>query len=198
MGTPVKPVVQFTSYLVTITTLLWGFTLVCDRLYSLHVIYTEEVSRLRDETWLRENCQDPVFYTNLRGHTDICTQVEGNARRNLPLFAVKQMLQNTYLCGTRPCVEQAAALAGWVMALSAPVLGLLAVAAVLCPVLLVQMIRVGVEALRPSFHHPGGFYSLPVQPPCEDGACVVPRRYPLYRLPCFEEESDWDATRKTV
>lgn len=185
MGTLVKPVIQFTSYLATFSTLLWMLTLLCDRLYSLHTIYRDEVSRLADEAWLRSNCQDPVFFTNLRGHTDICSQVERNARRNLALFAVRQVMQDTTLCGAQSCGEQLAGLVTWFMALSAPLMVLIAGMALLCPVLLVQVLRVVTEAFRPTFHQHGGFYSLPVQAQIEQHPASA--RYPMYRLPCFEE-----------
>lgn len=185
MGTLIKPVMQFTSYLISLGTVLWLLTLACDRVYSLLTIYRNEVSRLADEAWLRNNCQDPVFYTNLRGHTDICTHVEQNARRNLALFALKEVMQSTFLCGTVSCSEQMAATVTWFMTLSMPLMVLITGMAFLCPVILVQLVRVLTEAFRPSYHQHGGFYSLPVQPQIEQHP--PPGRYPLYRLPCFEE-----------
>ena len=186
MGTPVKPAIQFVSYFLTCASTLWLVTMVCDRFYALHLTYREEAARLADEEWLRSNCRDPVFYANLKGHTDVCAQVERNAMRNLVLFSLRKVMQGTYLCGEISCTDQAAVVLAWFMQLSAPLMILVSAMAVVCPFVLVQLVRVVHEAFLPTPHVPlhHGFYSLPVQP--QNDQTSLPR-YPLYRLPCFED-----------
>ena len=195
MGTLAKPAIQFTSYLVTALTVLWVVTVLCDRVYAFHTTYRDEVARRADEEWLWKNCRDPVFYANLKGHTDVCTQVESNARRNLLLFSARQVMQGAYLCGALTCGEQVVALAAWFLQLSTPFMVLVSVMAVVCPLVLVQVLRVVVEAFRPVHHAAGGFYSLPLQPPRQDHPFLT--RYPAYTLPSIEEVYD-DAGKKGV
>lgn len=182
MGTLVKPVIRFTSYLLSTGSVLWVVTMCCDRLYALHTTYREAAAGLANEEWLRVNCQDPVFYSNLKGHTDICAEVERNARRNLLLFSLAQVMRETYLCGATSCAEQLAAVCTWFLHLSTPVMLIVGVMAFLCPLVLVQLLRVVVEAFSPSHHTFGGYYSLPLQPPLEEGM-----RNHWYRLPPPEE-----------
>jgi hypothetical protein len=169
MATLVKPVVRFVSYLTSAASALWLVALLCDRLYQFNITYREAAAERANEDWLRENCRDPVFYSNLKSHSDLCSTVERNARRNLLFFSLNQVLAETYVCGATSCTEQAAAVVAWYFRLSTSLMLLVSAMAVLCPLVLVQLIRVVVEALRPPHqHHPGAFYAYapPIEPQC--------------------------------
>jgi hypothetical protein len=51
-----------------------------DALSALYMAYKRACMRLENETWLRKNCRDPVFFSNMRAHTTLCADVEANAR----------------------------------------------------------------------------------------------------------------------
>ena len=53
----------------------WGVAFITTRVYSLHEAYIEELGRRNDEKWLLAQCQYPEFYSNLRQHSDLCTEV---------------------------------------------------------------------------------------------------------------------------
>ena len=55
-----------------------GFFL--DALSAIYTAYNRACMRLDNESWLRTNCKDPVFFSNMRAHTNICSDVEANAR----------------------------------------------------------------------------------------------------------------------
>jgi hypothetical protein len=57
-----------------------GCCVAMDALNSFYTAYSRAALRLEDESWLRENCKDPVFFNNMRAHTTVCTDVEANAR----------------------------------------------------------------------------------------------------------------------
>ena len=46
-------------------------------LYTAHEL---ALQRLDSEAWMLKNCRDPVFSSQLRAHTDVCSQVEASAR----------------------------------------------------------------------------------------------------------------------
>jgi hypothetical protein len=70
---------SITEVLGTCVTVLLGFVGV-DCLGALYAAYKRACMRLDNERWLRDNCRDPTFYSNMRAHTDVCSEVETNAR----------------------------------------------------------------------------------------------------------------------
>jgi hypothetical protein len=57
-----------------------GASFFADSLSTLYASWQRALMKLEDEKWLRENCKDPIFYTNLKSYTTVCSQVEANAR----------------------------------------------------------------------------------------------------------------------
>ena len=51
-----------------------------DWLSMLYTAYRRAAMRLDDERWLLENCRDPLFFSKMRAHTTVCSEVEANAR----------------------------------------------------------------------------------------------------------------------
>lgn len=167
MSTAVKPFVQFTSLMLTVSSVLWSVTLVCDRLLALHTLYTVELSRLRDQDWLRERCKDPEFYHNMTKYSTLCAEVERNAMKSVFFSCLTRVLHETYLCGGRACVDYVNDSVVWVANLSLPMLALVLVVALFCPMALLQLIRVFMEVMRPrrdyNYHYGGGFVYPAVQ-----------------------------------
>lgn len=69
----------FTQIIYAIASIL-GISVFADCLSSLYASWQRASMRLDDEKWLRENCRDPVFFTNLKSYTTVCSEVEANAR----------------------------------------------------------------------------------------------------------------------
>jgi hypothetical protein len=55
--------------------MLWSATFVVTRVYALHEAYVSEVGKRNDERWLLKQCGDPEFYSNLKQHSELCTEV---------------------------------------------------------------------------------------------------------------------------
>ena len=72
-------------------------TFVTSRIFYFHEAYIEESSRRADEQWLLLQCKDPEFYSNIRQHTDLCTEVANNARGSLLLKALHKVLLSLFL-----------------------------------------------------------------------------------------------------
>lgn len=49
--------------------------------------------------------REPEFYSNLRQHTDLCTEVAKNARASLLLTALNSVASQTHACGTVSCLD---------------------------------------------------------------------------------------------
>lgn len=98
--------------------MVWGITFFISRAFLLHESYVAEANKRMDERWLLEKCQEPEFYSNLRQHTDLCTEVARNARSSLLLTALNKVASQTHACGSTSCVEMAFSLfsrLGWQM-----------------------------------------------------------------------------------
>lgn len=129
------------SYAFTASSALWVLTLICDRLYALHVIYLETNQQVKEEQWLRKQCEDPVFFANLKSHTDLCTQVQANAMHSVLLFSVKKVMETTYVCGSKPCSHYGMDAVNWFVGLSTPVMIMMVMLALFSPLVFVQAVR---------------------------------------------------------
>lgn len=63
----------------------WACAVLVTRLSAFHDAYMAHVNKIQDETWLREKCREPEFFSNLRQHTELCTEV---VQCPLPSFCV--------------------------------------------------------------------------------------------------------------
>lgn len=70
-----------------------GFCL--DAFSALYTAYNRACMRLEDESWLRNNCRDPVFFSKMRAHTTVCTDVEANARVGAFWGALREVSDST-------------------------------------------------------------------------------------------------------
>jgi hypothetical protein len=83
---------------------LWLLTLCVSRIYVFHNAYIHHKQVIEDERWLRAQCHDAVFYSNLKQHAgDLCTQVHENAQRSTLLVALHETLAAASMCGTVSC-----------------------------------------------------------------------------------------------
>lgn len=75
-GTFTDVVGAIVSMLVSVVSAAAGL----DCLGALYTAYKRACMRLDDEKWLLENCKDPTFYSKMRAHPTVCSDVETNAR----------------------------------------------------------------------------------------------------------------------
>ena len=66
----------------------WIVSFSVGRIFVFYETYTETMRLLQDETWLRLQCSDPSFYSNIRQHADLCTGVQRNFERGAILVAL--------------------------------------------------------------------------------------------------------------
>ena len=65
-----------------------------DRLCVFHQTYTAISTKLESERWLVNQCQDPHFFSNMHQHSDLCFQVENNARVGAFMLSLRQLTQS--------------------------------------------------------------------------------------------------------
>lgn len=62
-----------------------------DCMGALYTAYKRACMRLDDEKWLLENCRDPTFFSKMRAHPAVCSEVETNARIGAFWSALKEV-----------------------------------------------------------------------------------------------------------
>jgi hypothetical protein len=62
-----------------------------DCLGTLYAAYRKASLRLESDNWLLVNCKDPVFYSRMKTHPTVCSEVETNARIGAFWTALKEV-----------------------------------------------------------------------------------------------------------
>lgn len=65
-----------------------------DRLCVFHQTYMSISAKLESERWLVKQCLDPQFFSNMHQHSDLCFQVENNARVGAFMLSLRQLTQS--------------------------------------------------------------------------------------------------------
>jgi hypothetical protein len=118
-------------------TTFWIVSFSMGRFFVFYEAYTSALRLVRDEAWIRTQCADPQFYSNLKQHSDLCQSVQINFERSPLLVALNAVSETAHLCGRYSCTDNLAAISrgGWPLILSVGFFSLLA------PTLLVQVMR---------------------------------------------------------
>ncbi len=74
------------------------------RLHMLHSAITRLRAERQNEAWLLEQCKRDDFYHNLKQHSTLCDDVNARADDALLLHAVREVIENTYICNFETCV----------------------------------------------------------------------------------------------
>ncbi len=138
-------------------TTFWIVSFSVGRFFVFYEAYTSALRLIRDEAWIRTQCSDPQFYSNLKQHSDLCQSVQINFERSPLLVALNAVSETAHICGRYSCTENLIAITrgGWPVILSVGFISLIA------PTLLVQVMRLLMSTrasdLPTSYHHAGKF-----------------------------------------
>ena len=126
----------FKLMIICLTT-FWIVSFSVGRFFVFYEAYTSALRLVRDEAWIRAQCSDPQFYSNLKQHSDLCQSVQINFERSPLLVALNAVSETAYLCGRYSCTENLTAISrgGWPVIVSVGFISLLA------PTILVQVMR---------------------------------------------------------
>ena len=92
------------EFLVPLATLgFWmGVSVVCvNQLSVLYAVHRTVSARLHSERWLREQCADPHFFSNMHLHTDLCIAVENDARVGALMLSLREFTQGLLGAGAQ-------------------------------------------------------------------------------------------------
>ena len=105
MSTPAMVAASMLKIMVLCLGVFWIVSFSVGRIFVFYETYTETMRLLKDETWLRQQCADPSFYSNIRQHADLCTGVQRNFERGAILVALNAVANTAHLCGRHSCAD---------------------------------------------------------------------------------------------
>jgi hypothetical protein len=98
--------------------------------------------------WLVQQCKSPDFYSNMKQHSTLCDDVVLEQTDAVWLHALRDVIDQTYLCGDMPCISRIEQFVVWVFARGVLLLAMLAASA-----LIVFMFAVYIHRQLYSHHH---------------------------------------------
>jgi hypothetical protein len=137
MSTPAMVVSSMLKLMIICLGVFWIVSFSVGRLFIFVETYTSTLRVLKDEEWLRGQCAQPEFYSNMRQHTDLCNEVRRNYERSPFLIALNEVAGTAHLCGRHSCADAIVYLsnAGW------PVLLCISLSVLLAPTVLMRAAR---------------------------------------------------------
>lgn len=84
---------------------VWLIFFVLTRIHMLHSAISRLSKERHNEHWLLEQCQQDEFYHNMKHHSTLCDEVSTNADDVLLLHAIREVVENSYVCGFQSCAE---------------------------------------------------------------------------------------------
>lgn len=84
---------EFMIPLVTLCCIMIAGVASLDKLCQFHQTYQVMAAKLESERWLLEQCSDPHFFSKMHTHSDLCFQVENNARVGAFMLALRDLTQ---------------------------------------------------------------------------------------------------------
>ena len=134
MSTPAMVAASVIKLMVISIGVFWVVSFGVSRVFVFYEAYTEFQNVLKNEAWLRTQCIDSDFYSNLRQHTELCDGVLRNSERSPFLIALNAVAETANLCGRYTCME-ALSNAGW------PVIFAGVVTVLFAPTVLVRVVQ---------------------------------------------------------
>ena len=101
--------------IIMVLSCFWAASFVIVRFVVFVEAFNEAKQIQQDELWMMAQCQDPLFYSHMRRHTDLCLLVQHNAERSPWLFAINALADTAHLCGRYSCHDMIVSLGdrGW-------------------------------------------------------------------------------------
>ena len=132
MSTPAVLFASMVKLMILCLTTFWVTSFTVSRFVVFYEAYSNALRVVRDEEWVRGQCSDPLFYSNLKQHSDLCLTVQINFERSPFLVGLNAVADTAYLCGRRSCADVLADIAngGWPVILTCGLFSLLAPTAV--------------------------------------------------------------------
>jgi hypothetical protein len=121
--------------MVVCLSVFWIISFSVGRIFIFYEAYTQITLIQKQDEWLRLQCSDPNFYTNMRQHADLCAQVQLNFQRIPFLVGLNAVANTAHLCGRHSCADAVIYVSngGW------PVLVTVALTCMMAPMLVMRV-----------------------------------------------------------
>ena len=83
--------------------LFWGVSILIVKSHLLHVSFTARQQQIMNNKWLIEQCKESEFYHNMKHHATLCDDIELQNRDSIWLHALRDVLDNSSVCGPVHC-----------------------------------------------------------------------------------------------
>ena len=140
--------------------ILGVFAFLATRTHMFHRALMSRQQIKLDNMWLVEQCKAPNFYSNMKQHSTLCDHVVLEQTDSLWLHALRDVIDNTYVCGDMPCINRIEQALQWVFGK-----GILLLAAVAASAFFVFLIFLNIARHLPGKSHDVRFYTDAVSYP---------------------------------
>lgn len=114
---------------------------VATRTHMFHGALMRRQQNILNNQWLVQQCKSPDFYSNMKQHSTLCDDVVLEQTDAVWLHALRDVIDQTYLCGDMPCISRIEQFVVWVFARGVFLLASLAASALLVFLLAVYIHR---------------------------------------------------------
>ena len=78
------------------------------RTHMFHGALMRRQQNVLNNMWLLQQCKSPDFYSNMKQHSTLCDDVVLQQTDALWLHALRDVIDETYFCGDKPCISRRA------------------------------------------------------------------------------------------
>lgn len=89
---------------------------VATRTHMFHRALMLRQQNILNNQWLVQQCKTPDFYSNMKQHSTLCDDVVLEQTDAVWLHALRDVIDQTYLCGDMPCINRIEQIVVWVFA----------------------------------------------------------------------------------
>ena len=93
--------------IITVAAILVCMALLCSfvitRTHMFHQAFSLRLRHRDNSQWLVKQCNTPEFYSNMQQHSSICEDVQQVNTDSIWLHAMRDVIDNTSLCGSFSC-----------------------------------------------------------------------------------------------
>jgi hypothetical protein len=150
--------VVFSSLLIAI--ILGSLAFLATRTHMFHRALMRRQQIKLNNMWLVEQCKAPSFYSNMKQHSSLCDDVVLEQTDSLWLHALRDVIDNTYVCGDTPCINRIEEALKWLLGR-----GIMILAAVAGSAFFVFFIFLSIHRHLPGPSHNVRFYTDSVSYP---------------------------------
>lgn len=100
---------------VSVLVCVGGLAFLATRTHMYHMAYNKRRKTLENSVWLLQQCKSTDFYSNMKHHSTICDDVALAETDALWLHALRDVIDETPLCGEDACAKRVQQALEWIL-----------------------------------------------------------------------------------